>query len=150
MQEQQRCSAGSGLVIRKQALEREPLRYSANRKQLYLEQRLLITPWNILIPIDADNTPVFLFYRALVLFCSVLVVLLGVQTAVLLDELKSKVHEAAMTAMVLVGVTVYQFLLTQGDELVCHDLVDALNCANCGECPTRSTLHWGMTTISID
>ena len=78
----------------------------------------------------------FLFERALVLFCSVLVVLLGVQTAVLLDELKSKVHEAAMTAMVLVGVTVYQFLLTQGDELVCHDLVDALNCANCGECPT--------------
>jgi len=73
----------------------------------YLQQRNFVAPWYILVPINTHNTPVLLSNDAPVLFCRVLVVLLGVQATVLLDELKGKVHEAAMAAMVLAGVTVH-------------------------------------------
>ena len=81
----------------------------------YLQQRDFIAPWHILVPINAHNSPVLLGHNAPVLLCCVLVVLFSVQATVLLDELKGKVHEAAVAAVVLTGVTVHELLLTEGD-----------------------------------
>ena len=85
--------------------------------------------------IDANNMPALLSKAALLLLCLVLVVLLTVNAPILVDELKCKVHQAAVTAVVLSCVTVYQLLLTQGNEFVGDNGIDAFYSTNGGECP---------------
>ena len=67
------------------------------------------------MPINADNVPVLLCNAALLFISHVLVVLLGINTTILLDVLKGKVHETAMAAMVLGCVTIHKLLLAQRD-----------------------------------
>ena len=111
----------------------------------YLQQGLLVVAWHIFMAINADDMPVLLGNVALLLFCLVLVILLSVNAPIPLDEVKGKVHQTAMTAMVLHSVTVHQLLFTQSDELVCNYGVDAFHCPNSGEGPARTTLQEKQT-----
>ncbi len=79
---------------------------SKPRKE-HLQQRLLIIGGHILVAVDGDNVAVLLFGVAGLLESQVLVILLGVDAAVLHDEAEGKVHEASMAAMVPGGITVH-------------------------------------------
>lgn len=57
------------------------------------------------------------------------------------DEREGKVHEAAVAAMVLGGVTVHQFLLAQGHKLPRVDSICTLHRSRCRERPARTALQ---------
>lgn len=66
---------------------------------------------------------------------SVGVIVLGVDAAIVDDEVEGVVHEAAIAALVVGRVAVHQLLLRQAYQLPRHDLVYALHCSNSRERP---------------
>lgn len=90
----------------------QPIQFDGHQQLPHLLQCNLIVGGHILVAVDGDHMAVLLPDCTLLLLCHILVVLLGVETTVLDYKGESKVHEAAMAAMIPADIAVHQLLLT--------------------------------------
>jgi hypothetical protein len=59
------------------------------------------------------------------------VILLGVDSAIVDDELKCIVHQTSIAPLIVRSVTVDKLLFRQGDQVACNNLVDAFHSCYC-------------------